>query len=67
VRLEGLGQLKKKNNYLVGNRTRDIPACRILSQPTTLPRAPGLQNTKQNYKSEKKNMACLSQIKYTKV
>jgi hypothetical protein len=32
VRLEGLGQLKKPND-LVGNRTRDLPACgwRVLS------------------------------------
>jgi hypothetical protein len=40
VRLEGLGKLKKKSNGLIGNRTRDIPACSIVPQPTTLPRAP---------------------------
>jgi hypothetical protein len=34
VRLEGLGQLKKSND-LIGNRTRDFPACRIVPQPTT--------------------------------
>jgi hypothetical protein len=39
VRLEGLRQLKKFN-YLIGNRTRDLPACSIVPQPTTLPRAP---------------------------
>jgi hypothetical protein len=38
VRLEGLGQLKK-SNYLVGNRTRNLPACSRVPQPTTLPRA----------------------------
>jgi hypothetical protein len=37
VRLEGLGKLKK--NYLIGTRTRDLPACSIVPQPTTLPRA----------------------------
>jgi hypothetical protein len=26
--------------YLVGTRTRDLPACSIVPQPTTLPRAP---------------------------
>jgi hypothetical protein len=37
VRLEGLGQLKKKI-YLVGTRTRDLPVCSAVPQPTTLPR-----------------------------
>jgi hypothetical protein len=39
VRLEGLGKLKN-SIYLNGNRTRDLPACRIQPQATTLPRAP---------------------------
>jgi hypothetical protein len=39
VRLEGLGQLKKSNEF-IGIRTRDLPACSIVSQPTTLPHAP---------------------------
>jgi hypothetical protein len=39
VRLEGLGQLKKSND-LIGNRTRNLPACSIVPQPTTLPRTP---------------------------
>jgi hypothetical protein len=38
VRLEGLGKLKKI--HLIGTRSPDLPACSILSQPTTLPRAP---------------------------
>jgi hypothetical protein len=29
----------EKSNDLTGNRTRDLPACRIVPQPTTLPRA----------------------------
>jgi hypothetical protein len=37
--LEGLGQLKKSND-LIGIRSRDLPACSIVSQPTTIPRAP---------------------------
>jgi hypothetical protein len=39
VQLEGLGQLKTSTDVIV-NRTRDLPACSIVPQPTTLPRAP---------------------------
>jgi hypothetical protein len=39
VRLEGSGKLKKSND-LIGNRTRDLPACSIVPQPTTLPHVP---------------------------
>jgi hypothetical protein len=39
VRLEGLGQLKKFRDH-IGTRYRDLLACRIVPQPTTLPRAP---------------------------
>jgi hypothetical protein len=38
VRLEGLGQLKIAVTSS-GNRTRDLPACSIVPQPTTLPHA----------------------------
>jgi hypothetical protein len=38
VRLEGLGKLKKI--HLIGTRTRDVSACSIVPQSTTLPRAP---------------------------
>jgi hypothetical protein len=40
VRLEGLGKLKKCTSS--GTRTGDLPACSIVPQPTTLPRAPFL-------------------------
>jgi hypothetical protein len=30
----------EKSNDLIGIRTRDLPACSIVPQPTTLPRAP---------------------------
>jgi hypothetical protein len=39
VRLKGLVKLKK-NHDLIGPRTRDLPACSIVPQPITLPRAP---------------------------
>jgi hypothetical protein len=39
MRLERLDQVKKSND-LIGNRTRDLPACSIALQATTLPRAP---------------------------
>jgi hypothetical protein len=38
VRLEALGKLKKSTSS--GTRTGDLPACSIVPQPTTLPRAP---------------------------
>jgi hypothetical protein len=41
VWLEGSGQLKKSTSS--GTRTGDLPACRIVAQPTTLPRAPLLK------------------------
>jgi hypothetical protein len=37
--LEGLGKLKKSYD-VIGNQTRDLPACSIVPQPTALPRAP---------------------------
>jgi hypothetical protein len=40
VVLEGLGQLK--NPMTSGIRTRGLPTCSIVYQPTTLPRAPQL-------------------------
>jgi hypothetical protein len=30
----------EKSSVLIGTRTRDLPACSIVPQPTTLPRAP---------------------------
>jgi hypothetical protein len=38
MRLEGLSKLKKST--LSETRTGDLPACGIVPQPTTLPRAP---------------------------
>jgi hypothetical protein len=38
VWLEGLGQLK--NMHLTRTRTRDLPACNIVPQPTMLPCSP---------------------------
>jgi hypothetical protein len=35
AQLEGLGQLKKLNDF-IGPRTRDLPACSIVPQPSTL-------------------------------
>jgi hypothetical protein len=34
VRPEGIDKLKEKINYLIGNRTRNLPACSIVPQPT---------------------------------
>jgi len=30
----------KKSNDTIGNRTRDLPACSAVPQPTVLPRTP---------------------------
>jgi hypothetical protein len=35
----GLGKLKKKINDLIRTATRDLPACRIATQPSKLPLA----------------------------
>jgi hypothetical protein len=48
VRLEGLGQLKEIN--LIGTLTRDLPACSIVPQTTTLPRALPSFNIVENRK-----------------
>jgi hypothetical protein len=37
VQLEGLG---KRNLMAIGNRTRELPMCSVVHQPTTLPRSP---------------------------
>jgi hypothetical protein len=37
--LEGLSKFNESND-LVGSRIRDLPACGIAPQPTTLPHAP---------------------------
>jgi len=39
VRPEGLCQMKNSNDT-IGNRTRDLPACSTVPQPTVPPRAP---------------------------
>jgi hypothetical protein len=38
VQLEGFGKLKKSTSS--GTRTGNLPACSVVPQPTTLPRAP---------------------------
>jgi hypothetical protein len=50
VRLERLGKLKKKIDF-IGTQTRDLPACRIVPQPTTMPR--GLEEGKSGRKMER--------------
>jgi hypothetical protein len=42
VRPEGLGKMKKSND-LIENQTRDLPACKTVPLPITLPRAPRLK------------------------
>ena len=42
----------KNSNDTIGNRTRDLPACSAVPQPTALPRAPGRENGKRIYKGK---------------
>jgi hypothetical protein len=51
VRLEGSGQFKKI--HLIGTRSRDLPACSIVPQPTTLPRATLPGGTVVGFETEK--------------
>jgi hypothetical protein len=45
VRLEGLGKVKNRKIQWHGNRTRDLPACSTVPQPTTLQLAPVVYDT----------------------
>jgi hypothetical protein len=40
----GIRQINKSND-LIGNRTRDLPACSVVPQLTTLPSAPQIRYT----------------------
>jgi hypothetical protein len=37
------------SNDTIGNRTRDVPVCSVVPQPTTPPRAPDLQGSVHKY------------------
>jgi hypothetical protein len=66
--LEGLGQLKKKSNDLIGIRNRNLTACSIVPQPTTLPRAPPIGEYKFKYteddESKSRDITLLDFYKY---
>jgi hypothetical protein len=47
VRLGGLGKLKKI--HCIGTRTHNLPACSIVLQPTTIPRAPVTRISNKSY------------------
>jgi hypothetical protein len=44
----------EKSNDLIGNRTRNLPACSRVPQPTTLPHAPKLNDTEVKDKCQVK-------------
>jgi hypothetical protein len=56
VRLEGLGQLRKSNDF-IGTRTRDLPIWSIVPQPTTLPRSPNILDSRANINLERKTLS----------
>jgi hypothetical protein len=45
--MNSFGAEKWISNDLIGNQTRDLPACNIVPQPTTLPHAPHIHCTLQ--------------------
>jgi hypothetical protein len=59
------GRIKsiEKLNDLIGNRTRDFPACSIVPKPTTLPRALYRPRPSVNFKYiQQQNNAIISGI-----
>jgi hypothetical protein len=71
MRLEGLGQLKKKSSDLIGTWTRNLLACRIVPERTTLPRAPSSRSVSWEiphrslpYSQEPGTGACLEVSNY---
>jgi hypothetical protein len=60
VQLEGLGKLKEFNQ-LIGTRNRDLPACSIAPQPSTLPRAP--ENVINDWETEQEYSSVQSKAK----
>jgi hypothetical protein len=52
VRLKELSQLKKFNDH-IANRTSGLPACGIMSEPTTLPSASSSRKTTEKMHNEK--------------
>jgi hypothetical protein len=59
VQLQKLGKLKKIY-YLIWIQIHDLLACGIVSQPTTIPRAPKSE-TLRNIKLENKQIMALNQ------
>jgi hypothetical protein len=41
----------RNSNDTVGNRTRDLPTCSAVTQPTAPPRVPLFEEREANYKS----------------
>jgi hypothetical protein len=71
VRLEGLCQLKNSNDT-IGNRTRDLPACSAVSQPTASLRAsllhvPATLNMNPSFDYSKSESLTASQCTYFKI
>jgi len=54
--------LKKNSNF--GNRTRDLPACKAMPQPSAPPRAPTYGRTETNrlidYNNSSMDILCIS-------
>jgi hypothetical protein len=48
----------RNSNDTIGNRTRDLPACGVVPQPTELPHAPGLSK----YRTKMCNSAVIGKL-----
>jgi hypothetical protein len=60
MRLEGLAQTEKSND-LIWNGTRDLPACSIVPQPITIPRAPKKWVT---FGMHRERRSCINELNY---
>jgi hypothetical protein len=50
----------KNSNDIIGNQTRDLPACSAVPQPTALPRNPSAISTKRKNTLCGQNVECFN-------
>jgi hypothetical protein len=61
--LEWLGQLKIFNRLIIGTRSRDLPACSIVPQPTTLTHTPNFTFYAASYPLHQTTFHCKSKLR----
>jgi hypothetical protein len=65
ARLDESGKFNKKCNNVNGNRTSDLPACRIVLQPTMLLRALEAENKLNELRGTPLEILCTHNMPYT--